>query len=132
MALDLWHNGVLDKYKGAATGKAIELIGASPEAIDKAEDRPGGSGSAAFVFAGFLPSKAGERDQAIALLSRAKSGGDPGDRNLFPRPHRQSDPTRCFPAASRPALTARPPASEAADACARVAGRNLRVRKDEQ
>ena len=38
-ALDLWHNGVLDKYKGAATGKAIELIGATPEAIDKAEDR---------------------------------------------------------------------------------------------
>lgn len=31
-ALDLWHNGVLDKYK-------VELIGATPEAIDKAEDR---------------------------------------------------------------------------------------------
>ncbi|MDO9400751.1 MAG: carbamoyl-phosphate synthase large subunit [Polaromonas sp.] len=31
-ALDLWHKGVLDKYK-------VELIGASPEAIDKAEDR---------------------------------------------------------------------------------------------
>jgi carbamoyl-phosphate synthase large subunit len=31
-ALDLFHNGVLDKYK-------VELIGASPEAIDKAEDR---------------------------------------------------------------------------------------------
>ncbi|MEI8168869.1 MAG: carbamoyl-phosphate synthase large subunit [Rhodoferax sp.] len=31
-ALDLWHNGVLEKYK-------VELIGASPEAIDKAEDR---------------------------------------------------------------------------------------------
>ncbi|KPC54529.1 carbamoyl-phosphate synthase large subunit [Amantichitinum ursilacus] len=31
-ALDLWRNGVLDKYK-------VELIGASPEAIDKAEDR---------------------------------------------------------------------------------------------
>ena len=31
-ALDLWNNGVLDKYK-------VELIGASPEAIDKAEDR---------------------------------------------------------------------------------------------
>ena len=38
-ALDLWHNGVLEKYRGAATGKAIELIGATPEAIDKAEDR---------------------------------------------------------------------------------------------
>ncbi len=38
-ALDLWRNGVLNKYKGAATGKAIELIGAKPEAIDKAEDR---------------------------------------------------------------------------------------------
>ncbi len=38
-ALDLWHNGVLEKYKGAATGKAVELIGASPQAIDKAEDR---------------------------------------------------------------------------------------------
>ncbi|MCW8206409.1 carbamoyl-phosphate synthase large subunit [Verminephrobacter aporrectodeae subsp. tuberculatae] len=31
-ALDLWHNGVLGKYR-------VELIGASPEAIDKAEDR---------------------------------------------------------------------------------------------
>jgi carbamoyl-phosphate synthase large subunit len=31
-ALDLWRNGVLDKYK-------VELIGAKPEAIDKAEDR---------------------------------------------------------------------------------------------
>ena len=31
-ALDLWHNGVLERYK-------VELIGASPEAIDKAEDR---------------------------------------------------------------------------------------------
>ena len=31
-ALDLWHHGVLDKYK-------VELIGATPEAIDKAEDR---------------------------------------------------------------------------------------------
>src|SRR3954469_12700288 len=31
-ALDLHHNGVLDKYK-------VELIGATPEAIDKAEDR---------------------------------------------------------------------------------------------
>ncbi|MBP6493934.1 MAG: carbamoyl-phosphate synthase large subunit, partial [Rhodoferax sp.] len=31
-ALDLWHNGVLEKYK-------VELIGATPEAIDKAEDR---------------------------------------------------------------------------------------------
>ncbi len=38
-ALDLWHNGVLQKYTGAATGKPIELIGATPEAIDKAEDR---------------------------------------------------------------------------------------------
>ena len=38
-ALDLWHNGVLDKYQGAATGKPVELIGATPEAIDKAEDR---------------------------------------------------------------------------------------------
>ena len=31
-ALDLWRNGVLNKYR-------VELIGASPEAIDKAEDR---------------------------------------------------------------------------------------------
>ncbi|HEU4622562.1 MAG TPA: carbamoyl-phosphate synthase large subunit, partial [Burkholderiaceae bacterium] len=31
-ALDLWRHGVLDKYD-------VELIGASPEAIDKAEDR---------------------------------------------------------------------------------------------
>ncbi|HTJ94246.1 MAG TPA: carbamoyl phosphate synthase large subunit, partial [Pararobbsia sp.] len=31
-ALDLHHHGVLEKYK-------VELIGASPEAIDKAEDR---------------------------------------------------------------------------------------------
>ncbi|MBI2768598.1 MAG: carbamoyl-phosphate synthase large subunit [Burkholderiales bacterium] len=31
-ALDLWKNGVLHKYK-------VELIGATPEAIDKAEDR---------------------------------------------------------------------------------------------
>ncbi len=31
-ALDLWRNGVLDTYK-------VELIGATPEAIDKAEDR---------------------------------------------------------------------------------------------
>jgi carbamoyl-phosphate synthase large subunit len=31
-ALDLWHNGVLEKHD-------VELIGASPEAIDKAEDR---------------------------------------------------------------------------------------------
>ena len=31
-ALDLWRQGVLNKYK-------VELIGASPEAIDKAEDR---------------------------------------------------------------------------------------------
>ncbi len=38
-ALDLWHQGVLAKYMGAATGKPVELIGATPEAIDKAEDR---------------------------------------------------------------------------------------------
>ncbi len=38
-ALDLWHQGVLEKYLGAATGRPIELIGAKPEAIDKAEDR---------------------------------------------------------------------------------------------
>ncbi len=38
-ALDLWHQGVLEKYQGAATGRPIELIGATPEAIDKAEDR---------------------------------------------------------------------------------------------
>ena len=31
-ALDLWHQGVLEKY-------SVELIGATPEAIDKAEDR---------------------------------------------------------------------------------------------
>ena len=31
-ALDLYRNGVLEKYN-------VELIGASPEAIDKAEDR---------------------------------------------------------------------------------------------
>ncbi len=31
-ALDLWHNGVLSKYQ-------VELIGASPQAIDMAEDR---------------------------------------------------------------------------------------------
>ncbi len=31
-ALDLWRHGVLDKYK-------VELIGATPQAIDKAEDR---------------------------------------------------------------------------------------------
>src|SRR3990167_1822313 len=31
-ALDLWHNGVLSKHQ-------VELIGASPQAIDKAEDR---------------------------------------------------------------------------------------------
>ena len=38
-ALDLWRNGVLEKYKGGHTGRPIELIGATPEAIDKAEDR---------------------------------------------------------------------------------------------
>ena len=38
-ALDLWRNGVLDKHLGQHTGKPIELIGAKPEAIDKAEDR---------------------------------------------------------------------------------------------
>ena len=38
-ALDLWRHGVLDRYRGASTDKPIELIGASPEAIDKAEDR---------------------------------------------------------------------------------------------
>ncbi len=38
-ALDLWHHGVLTKYTGAATGKPVELIGATPQAIDKAEDR---------------------------------------------------------------------------------------------
>src|SRR5881275_1514565 len=38
-ALDLWRNGVLHKYRGAATNTAVELIGASPAAIDKAEDR---------------------------------------------------------------------------------------------
>ena len=38
-ALDLWRNGVLDKYTGAATNRPVELIGATPEAIDKAEDR---------------------------------------------------------------------------------------------
>ena len=38
-ALDLWHNGVLEKYTGMGTGKPVELIGAKPEAIDKAEDR---------------------------------------------------------------------------------------------
>ncbi|MBV8656945.1 MAG: carbamoyl-phosphate synthase large subunit [Burkholderiales bacterium] len=31
-ALDLWHNGVLEKF-------GVEMIGAKPEAIDKAEDR---------------------------------------------------------------------------------------------
>ncbi len=31
-ALDLWHHGILEKYH-------VELIGATPEAIDKAEDR---------------------------------------------------------------------------------------------
>jgi len=31
-ALDLWHNGILNQYK-------VELIGASPDAIEKAEDR---------------------------------------------------------------------------------------------
>ena len=31
-ALDLWHHGVLEEYQ-------VELIGASPQAIDKAEDR---------------------------------------------------------------------------------------------
>jgi carbamoyl-phosphate synthase large subunit len=38
-ALDLWRNGVLDRYIGSTTGKPVELIGATPEAIDKAEDR---------------------------------------------------------------------------------------------
>ena len=38
-ALDLWRNGILDKYTGLHTGKAIELIGATPHTIDKAEDR---------------------------------------------------------------------------------------------
>ena len=38
-ALDLWRHGVLDRYQGAATGQPIELIGATPESIDKAEDR---------------------------------------------------------------------------------------------
>ena len=38
-ALDLWRNGILEKYTGSHTGKPIELIGATPQAIDKAEDR---------------------------------------------------------------------------------------------
>jgi carbamoyl-phosphate synthase large subunit len=38
-ALDLWRNGILEKYTGLHTGKAVELIGATPHAIDKAEDR---------------------------------------------------------------------------------------------
>ena len=38
-ALDLWRNGVLNKYTGEHTGKPVELIGATPQAIDKAEDR---------------------------------------------------------------------------------------------
>jgi len=37
--LDLWRNGILEKYTGSHTGKSIELIGATPHAIDKAEDR---------------------------------------------------------------------------------------------
>ena len=38
-ALDLWRNGILEKYTGSHTGQSIELIGATPQAIDKAEDR---------------------------------------------------------------------------------------------
>ena len=38
-ALDLGRHGILDKYTGCHTGKAVELIGATPHAIDKAEDR---------------------------------------------------------------------------------------------
>jgi len=38
-ALDLWRNGILEKYTGSHTEKPIELIGATPQAIDKAEDR---------------------------------------------------------------------------------------------
>jgi carbamoyl-phosphate synthase large subunit len=37
-ALDLWRNGVLTSTR-ASTNKPVELIGATPEAIDKAEDR---------------------------------------------------------------------------------------------
>ncbi|HBD38320.1 MAG TPA: hypothetical protein DC084_32560, partial [Cupriavidus sp.] len=63
-ALDLHRHGVLDKYK-------VELIGASPEAIDKAEDRQ--KFKDAMTKIGLGSAKSGiahSMDEAVAVQSR--------------------------------------------------------------
>src|ERR1700748_1940252 len=74
-ALDLFHHGVLEKYN-------VELIGASPEAIDKAEDRQKfkdamtkiGLGSAK---SGVAHSMEGELQVQAEIAAQTGSGGYP-------------------------------------------------------
>lgn len=72
-ALDLHRHGVLDKYK-------VELIGASPEAIDKAEDRQ--KFKDAMTKIGLGSAKSGiahSMDEAVAVQSRiAQETGSAG------------------------------------------------------
>ncbi|KAI3589762.1 Carbamoyl-phosphate synthase large chain [Cupriavidus sp. U2] len=72
-ALDLHRHGVLDKYK-------VELIGASPEAIDKAEDRQ--KFKDAMTKIGLGSAKSGiahSMDEAVAVQSRiAQETGSTG------------------------------------------------------
>jgi carbamoyl-phosphate synthase large subunit len=70
-ALDLWRNGVLDKYK-------VELIGATPEAIDKAEDRLKFKDAMTKIGLGSARSGiAHSMDEAGACRRRRLPDGDP-------------------------------------------------------
>src|SRR5471032_491496 len=74
-ALDLFNNGVLEKYK-------VELIGASPEAIDKAEDRSKFKDAMTKIGLGSAKSgTAHSMEEALAvqadIASQTGSGGYP-------------------------------------------------------
>ncbi|MGO4331356.1 carbamoyl-phosphate synthase large subunit [Cupriavidus sp. 2TAF22] len=79
-ALDLHRHGVLDKYK-------VELIGASPEAIDKAEDRQ--KFKEAMTKIGLGSAKSGiahSMEEALAVQSQIAKETDTGGYPIVIRP----------------------------------------------
>ena len=74
-ALDLWHNGVLAKYTGAATGKPVELIGATARSHRQGRRPPEVQGRDDQDRPGLGPLR--HRAQHGRSLGRAKDPGLP-------------------------------------------------------
>ena len=119
-AMDLYNNGVLDKY-------GVELIGASPDAIDKAEDRQ--KFKEAMTRIGLASARSGIAHTLDEALCGAEIDGLPGRHPAQLHAGRHRRRHRLQPGRVRRDLPARPRSvADARSADRRIAHRLERIR----